>query len=88
MTSKSNHIATASLFITGFFQVFFVSIQTYFIAHNFTIGVAIGGFFISFIWSYNVRRIAFGGFIDRVVYSVGASAGAVVGLITGQWVLV
>lgn len=76
-----------TLFITGFLQVFCVTIQTWFIAKNFMPGIAVVGFLISFIWSFNVKRVAFGGMADRVVYSAGASAGAVFGLMVGRVVL-
>ena len=69
------------LFLTGFAQVFLVTIQTYFIAKVFIIGVLIGGFLISLVWSWNVKKIAFGNRFDRVVYSLGAAIGAVCGLL-------
>jgi len=75
------------LFITGFLQVFCVTIQTWFIAQSYLPGIVVVGFLISFIWSFNVKRIAFGSMLDRVVYSAGASAGATVGIIVGSWVL-
>jgi hypothetical protein len=50
-------------------------------------GIAVVGFLISFIWSFNVKKIAFGGMADRVVYSMGASAGAVCGLMVGRVIL-
>ena len=68
------------LLITGFLQVFLVTIQTYFIAKVFYVGVLIGGFLISFVWSWNVKKIAFGTMTDRIMYSAGAAIGAVAGL--------
>ena len=76
------------LFFGGFFVVLCVTIQTWFIAKNFMPGIAVVGFLISFIWSFNVKKIAFGGMADRVVYSMGASAGAVCGLMVGREVLI
>ena len=73
-----------TLFITGLLQVFCVTIQTWFIARNFLPGIAVVGFLISFIWSFNVKRVAFGGMADRVVYSFGASCGAVAGILVGR----
>ena len=69
------------LFFTGFAQVFLVTVQTYFISKAFVIGVLVGGFLISLVWSWNVKKIAFGTRLDRVVYSLGASVGAVSGLV-------
>lgn len=70
------------LFITGFLQVFFVAINTYFISKEFYIGVFICGIIISLIWSWNIKKIAFGSTIDRIVYSLGAGFGSLIGLLT------
>jgi hypothetical protein len=69
------------LFITGFVQVFFVAINTYFISKGFYLGVFFCGTIISLIWSWNVKKIAFGTFKDRIIYSVGAGFGSLFGLI-------
>jgi hypothetical protein len=69
------------LFITGFVQVFFVAINTYFLSKEFYLGVFICGIIISLIWSWNVKKIAFGSFRDRVIYSLGAGFGSLFGLI-------
>jgi len=44
------------LFLTGFTQVFFVAINTYFLSKGFYLGVFICGFIISLIWSWNVKK--------------------------------
>jgi hypothetical protein len=71
------------LFLTGFAQVFFVSINTYFLAHEMYFGVIVAAFMISLIWSFNVKKVAFGTNIDRVVYAAGATFGSVAGLWVG-----
>jgi hypothetical protein len=68
------------LFITGFLQVFFVAINTYFIANKMLFGTAVAGFIISIIWSLNVKKVAFGTTKDRVIYAFGAGTGSLVGL--------
>jgi hypothetical protein len=73
------------LFITGFFQVFLVTINTYFIFKEFFIGVFFGSLTISLIWSWNVKRIAFGSFKDRLYYSLGAGVGSILGLILSKF---
>lgn len=73
----------AVLFNTGFLQVFFVALNTYFITQNNYVGVLIVSFIISFIWSFNVKKIAFGSTKDRIVYSLGASIGGLGGLMVG-----
>jgi drug/metabolite transporter superfamily protein YnfA len=69
------------LFITGFTQVFFIAINTFFISKAVYGGVFICGFVISFIWSWNVKKVAFGTMQDRLWYSLGAGVGSLVGLI-------
>jgi len=69
------------LFITGFTQVFFVAINTFFISKAIYGGVFICGFLISFVWSWNVKKIAFGTMQDRLWYSFGAGVGSLFGLI-------
>ena len=75
------------IFIFGFLQVFLVSAQTYFISRVWWPGVAAGGFLISFVWTLNVRSMAIGGWVDRVLYSTGAMCGAIVGLLVGKAIL-
>ena len=75
------------LFVTGFIQVFFVSVNTYFLAKELYLGVFIASFTISFIWSFNVKRVAFGNMADRLTYAGGASFGAVVGLLSSAFLL-
>lgn len=72
------------LFITGFIQVVLVAINTYQIAHEKYEGVFVVGFLISFVWSFNVKKIAFGDIWDRVIYSSGAAFGAILGLIISK----
>jgi hypothetical protein len=68
------------LVLTGFSQVFFITVNTYMIAHEIYVGVAVCGFLISWIWSYNVKRVAFGSRWDRILYSTGATVGGLTGL--------
>ena len=68
------------LFVTGFVQVFFVAVNTYFLSNTFYVGVFTTSFMISMIWSWNVKKVAFGSLRDRVAYSLGASCGSLAGL--------
>lgn len=70
-----------TLFTTGFFQVLFVAINTYFISKEFYVGVLLCGFIISLIWSWNVKRVAFGTKQDRLIYATGAGVGSLMGLL-------
>ena len=68
------------LFITGFLQVFFVSANTYFLAREQYLGVSVASFMVSMIWTYNVKKVVFGGLLDKIIYAFGANAGALLGL--------
>lgn len=72
------------LFATGFLQVFFVALNTYFIAKSRFELVFICSFLISFIWSFNVKKVAFGSQADRFIYSFGAATGGLIGLIIAK----
>lgn len=72
------------LFLTAFLQVFLVSANTFFIANLFWPGIAIAGFGISWFWSANVRRVAFGSIADRLIYSGGAMSGGVFGVLISK----
>lgn len=72
-----------NLFTTGFLQVFFVALNTWLITQRNFVGVLIVSFLISFIWSFNVKKVAFGSMRDRIVYSIGASIGGLTGLFIG-----
>ena len=75
------------LFTTGFLQVFFVVINTYFISKGYLIGIIICGFIISFIWSHNVKKIAFGSEYDRFIYSLGAMSGSLIAYFLGKIII-
>lgn len=67
------------LLLTGFIQVFFVAVNTYLIAKSIYLGILFCGFTISFIWSWNVKKIVFGNLLDRLQYSIGAALGSCFG---------
>ena len=50
-------------------------------------GVFICGLIISLIWSWNVKKIVFGTFNDRIVYAFGAAFGSLLGLIISKLIL-
>lgn len=76
-----------SIAATGFIQVFLVATNTVFLSQAFAWGALVAGFTISYIWSHNVKRVAFGGEADRIAYSIGAGLGSVAGLYAGKFVV-
>lgn len=77
----------AKLFGTGFLQVIFVAANTVFISRYALIGNVITAFMISLIWTFNVKRVAFGDTIDRYFYATGAALGSVVGTVIANNIL-
>lgn len=79
------------LFLTGLLQVILVCLNTYQIALfaktqtvTLVLGIIIVGFLISFIWTYNVKKVAFGDWKNRVFYALGASSGSIGGVLLGN----
>lgn len=67
------------LFLTGFIQVFLVVLNTYCISKDFVPGIVVCSFGISYFWSHNVKKVAFGTEKDRIIYSFGALSGGLLG---------
>jgi len=68
------------LFVTGFMQVLFISVNTSFISKDMYLGVVGSSFIVSYLWSINVKKISMSSIYDRTVYSLGASIGCVSGM--------
>jgi len=71
-------------FIYAYLQVMLVVINTWQVAHQKFVGAVIVGFLISLVWTFNVKRIAFGEWKTRLTYCLGASLGTASGLIITQ----
>lgn len=67
-------------FLTSFFQVGLVAINTLLIASGLFLGVFIVSFMISLLWAFNVSKIAVSTINQKLTYAFGAGCGAVVGL--------
>lgn len=72
------------LFLTGFLQVFLVACSTFAIARGHMAANILVSFGISYLWSGNVKRVAFGGETDKVIYALGAALGSGSGLFICQ----
>lgn len=67
-------------FFTSFFQIGLVAINTYFISHLNWIGIFIASYGISFLWAFNVSKIALSDLNQKLIYALGAGCGAITGL--------
>lgn len=72
------HLHTAGM---AWLQVALISANTWLIAHSMLMPAAVCGFAISLVWTFNVKRVAFGNMADRLWYAAGASAGTITGLL-------
>jgi hypothetical protein len=75
------------IFSTALLQVFFVAMQPLFIVHAKIVPMLLTGFLISLIWTFNVKRIAFGNWIDRLVYAIGAMVGTGLGFMISNFII-
>lgn len=76
-----NKYPRSQLGFTGFLQVIFVSMNTIFVTRHAWIALTITSFCISWLWSGNVKKIAFGDSWDRITYATGAALGCAVGVV-------
>jgi hypothetical protein len=67
------------LFLTALIQVMLVSMNVIFITYHHVLAMVLTGFSISIIWTFNVKKIAFGSLTDRIIYATGASIGTLTG---------
>jgi len=75
-----------ALFLTAMVQVTFVAMNVTFIAHNRIVPMLLTGFMISLIWTINVKRVALGGWLDRITYANGAMFGTGIGYFISHWI--
>jgi len=69
------------IFFTSFFQVLFVCANIVAIQKNNYIFILLLGFMISFLWCFNVEKIAISKMNEKLIYASGASIGGMVGVI-------
>ena len=67
-------------------QVMLVVINTWQVAHQKFVGAIIVGFLISLVWTFNIKRVAFGDWTTRFIYCTGASIGTASGLIITKYI--
>jgi hypothetical protein len=72
------------IFFQSFLQIGLVSISTILITKHLYFGIFIVGSLISFLWTFNVSRIAVSTIKQKITYSLGAGTGAVCGVLLTQ----
>jgi hypothetical protein len=74
------------LFLTSFFQIMLVAINTILLTKGIVWAIFTASFLISFIWCYNVAKVSVSTLRQKIIYSLGAGCGAVSGyLILNYW---
>lgn len=74
-------------FLSSYFQVFFIAINTILLAKGYVIGIFFASFFISLLWCFNVSKISVSTKNLKILYATGAGFGAVSGFYFLEWVL-
>ena len=69
----------SQLFFTAFLQVMFVVMTQVFVTRELIIPIVFTSFMINIIWTWNVKKVAFGGWSDRFTYAFGATTGTMFG---------
>ncbi len=72
------------IFLTGFAQVFLVSANTYFISRTTWAGIAVCGFGVSYLWTYNVKKVSIGSASEQLTYATGAMLGGLTGVLMAK----
>jgi len=84
---KRPTITQLEVFLTALLQVTLVAMNTVLISRGKVIPMLITGFGISFVWTFNVKKIAFGGLNDRIYYATGAMVGTGVGYEIAEYLI-
>jgi multidrug transporter EmrE-like cation transporter len=74
------HASLIYLFLSAFLQVALVAANTWQISKQHFLGAFIVGTLLSFVWTFNIRKIVIGTMPERIAYSFGAGFGTVVGM--------
>lgn len=73
------------LFFSALFQVALVAMNVVFISKGYFWLLLLTGGGISLFWTFNIKKVAFGGWKDRLTYTFGAMCGTGLGyLISNQ----
>lgn len=85
--TRDRKTALLRLFAMGATQVFLVASNTVFIAEFALIGNFVTAIGISYVWTHNVKKVAFGDELDRWAYTLGAGVGSILGSIFAHYLI-
>jgi len=72
-------LSRIELYLGALLQVALVSMNIVFLTTHNLIMLGITGFLISLVWTFNVKKVAFGTWIERIIYASGACTGTLIG---------
>lgn len=75
------------IFLTAFFQVGLVAINTYLITKLYWAGIFFVSFAISLLWAFNVSKVSVSTINSKLTYAFGAGCGSIVGLLILKLIL-
>lgn len=78
--SSIKFVNRVKLFSSGLLQICLVTSNVYLISLGMMWAIFLMSCLIAFTWTWNIKKIAFGDFFDRISYSFGAGTGAILGL--------
>ena len=85
MEIKNHYLrGLGALFMTGYVQVVLITVNTWQIANGKYLSALPVAFAISFLWTINVKQIAFGNIPERLIYSGGAMTGCMSGILLSR----
>lgn len=74
-------------FFTSFFQIGLVAINTLLISKQLFLAVFICSCLISLLWAFNVSKIALSDLRQKLIYSLGAGCGAIIGMLLVKFLI-
>ena len=74
-----------SLLLTGWFQVCLITTQTFALLSGNVSWIFVNGFALSFVWTFNIKRVVLGRMRDRISYATGAGLGSLSGLVIARY---
>ena len=83
-SQKHDYIVKLEIFATAMLQVTLVALNVICISKGYILFMLCTSFFLSLTWTFNVKKVAFGGLWDRIIYASGAMCGTGAGFVLSK----
>jgi hypothetical protein len=84
---ENNTVDRGLLFFTALIQVSFVAMNVNFISNGKVLPMLMTSFVLSLVWTFNVKKVAFGNIVDRMIYAGGAMCGTGIGFLMSHYII-